>query len=68
MTKKEIFATIKEANQIADQMNGLDIKSAKYLDLSDDLNATLDPLFFNKRRNYSVLLSERTGHYYVKFW
>lgn len=67
MTKKEIFAAVKEANVIADQMAGLAAGSAEYNQLSEELNWTLDPLFYDKRRNFSLHLSQRTGHYYVRF-
>lgn len=67
MTKKEIFKAVKEANIIADQMADLAVGSAEYNQLSEELNWTLDPLFYDKRRSFSLHLSQRTGHYYVRF-
>lgn len=67
MTRAEIFTTIKKANKIVDQMAVLKSDSAEYAELNEELSWTLDPLFYNKRRNYFVNMSQKTGHYYVKF-
>jgi hypothetical protein len=64
MKKSEIFATIKSANQIVDQMAGLDISSKEYTELNEALGWTLDSLV--GVRGVSLHLSKRTGHYYVK--
>lgn len=64
MKKSEIFATIKSANQIVDQMSGLDISSKEYTALNEALGWTLDSLV--GVRGVSLHLSKRTGHYYVK--
>lgn len=64
MKKSEIFATIKSANQIVDQMSGLDISSKEYMALNEALGWTLDALV--GVRGVSLHLSKRTGHYYVK--
>lgn len=64
MKKSEIFATIKSANQIVDQMSGLDISSKEYTALNEALGWTLDALV--GVRGCSLHLSKRTGHYYVK--
>lgn len=67
MTKTVIFNTIKEANKIVDQMAELNTTSVEYEQLNEALSWTLEPLFYNKYRNYSVNVSKKTGHYYVKF-
>ena len=65
MTKREIFATIKEANQIVDQMTEAGIDSKEYTLLNEALGWTLDRLVDCK--NCSLHLSKRTGHYFVRF-
>lgn len=65
MRKSEIFATIKSANQIVDQMVGLEVSSKEYTALNEALGWTLDSLV--GVRGVSLHLSKRTGHYYVKF-
>ena len=65
MTKKEIFATVKEANLIVDQMAGLDTSSKEYTSLNEALGWTLDALVSCKV--CSLQMSRRTGHYFVKF-
>lgn len=65
MTKKAIFATIKEANQIVDRMADLSIDSHEYSVLNEALGWTLDSLVDCK--NCSLHLSKRTGHYFVRF-
>lgn len=64
MKKSEIFATIKSANQIVDQMAGLAVSSKEYMALNEALGWTLDALV--GVRGVSLRLSKRTGHYYVK--
>ena len=44
MTKKEVFTTIKVANQIADEMAKLNTASKEYQDLNESLGWTLDSL------------------------
>lgn len=65
MKKSEIFATIKSANQIVDQMVGLEVSSKEYTALNEALGWTLDSLV--EVKGISLHLSKRTGHYYVKF-
>lgn len=65
MTKKEVFNTIKMANLIVDQMEGLDTASKEYQDLNQSLGWTLDSLVGDYR--FSLYLSKRTGHYFVRF-
>lgn len=65
MTRKEIFTTIKEANTIVDQMNGLAVDSKEYNDLNQALGWTLDCLLTCKW--CSLHMSKRTGHYFVRF-
>lgn len=67
MKRTELFATLKEANQIVDRMATVDENSKAYDDLSDTLYYTLEALTMGYHPWYSVLLSERTGHYYIKF-
>ena len=66
MTKKEVFATIKVANQIADEMAKLNTASKEYQDLNESLGWTLDSLVGDLR--FSLHLSKRTGHYFVRFF
>jgi hypothetical protein len=66
MTKKEVFATIKVANQIADEMAKLNTASKEYQDLNESLGWTLDSLVGDSR--FSLHLSKRTGHYFVRFF
>lgn len=65
MTKKAIFATIKEANQIVDRMADLSTDSYEYSVLNEALGWTLDSLVGCK--NCSLHMSKRTGHYFVRF-
>ena len=65
MTKKEVFSTIKMANLIVDQMEDLDTASKEYQDLNQSLGWTLDSLVGDYR--FSLHLSKRTGHYFVRF-
>ena len=65
MTKKEVFNTIKMANLIVDRMTGLDTASKEYQDLNESLGWTLDSLIGDYR--FSLHLSKRTGHYFVRF-
>ena len=65
MTKTNIFATIKEANQIADEMSKYPVSSAEYAALNEALGWTLDSLV--KCRGCFLHLSKQTGHYYVTF-
>ncbi len=68
MSKKDVFATIKEVNIIVDRMKNLDTDSREYEDLSDSLYWMLESLTYgNRYQNYSLHLSKRTGHYYVKY-
>jgi len=67
MKKSEVFATLKEANQLVDRMATVDEESQAYNDLSDTLYYTLEALTMGYHPWYSVHLSHRTGHYYVKF-
>lgn len=64
MKKSEIFATIKSANQIVDQMAGLEVSSKEYTALNEALGWILDALV--GVRGVALHLSKRTGHYYVK--
>jgi predicted YcjX-like family ATPase len=66
MKRAEVFATLKEANQIVDRMATVDENSKAYDDLSDALYYTLESITMGYHPWYSVLLSERTGHYYIK--
>ena len=65
MTKNEIFATIKEANQIVDRMADLSTDSYEYSVLNETLGWMLDSLV--GCRNCSLHMSKRTGHYFVRF-
>ena len=65
MTKKEVFAIIKEANLLADEMATLKTDSKEYQDLNQSLGWLLDSLVGNYR--FSLHYSKRTGHYFVKF-
>ena len=70
MTRKEIFATIKEANAIVDKMNRFPVDSTEYEDLSEQLYFTLDPLMYPKYVNHYSnfsLHTSKNGKYYVKF-
>lgn len=71
MTKGEVFATIKEANVIVDEMVGLSVDSKKYAELNESLSLLLDVLTFSNRswrnKKFSLHLSKRTGHYYVRY-
>lgn len=67
MKRTELFATLKEANQIVDRMATVDEHSKAYDDLSDALYYILEALHMGYHPWYSVFLSKRTGHYYIKF-
>jgi len=67
MKRTELFATLKEANQIVDRMATVDEDSKAYDDLSSALYYTLEALYMGYHPWYSVLLSKKTGHYYIKF-
>lgn len=73
MSKSEIFATIKEANAIVDMMTGLREDSKEYGELNEALGITLDALYYprwsyGRKLNFTVQMSARTGHYFVKFF
>lgn len=65
MKKSEIFAAIKEANAIVDEMAGLAVSSKEYDELNQSLGWVLDSL--TEGRGFSLHLSSRTGHYYIRF-
>ena len=64
MTKKQIFSTIKEANEIVSKMNCLKTDSKEYKTLSDSLYWTLDILTGCKNCNLHI---SKNGKYYVTF-
>ena len=66
MTKYEVLATIKNANAIVDEMSTLAVDSEQYDALNQDLGWVLDSLF-EGRRWFTLHLSPKTGHYYVRF-
>jgi hypothetical protein len=66
MKRAEVFATLKEANRLVDLMATADDESQAYADASDALYYTLDALTMGYHPWYSVHLSKRTGHYYIK--
>lgn len=65
MTKREVLAIIKEANVIVDKLSKVAEGSKEYNDLSEGLYWALECLVGEKW--FSLRLSQRTGHYYVKF-
>ena len=65
MTKYEVLATIKEANAIVDKMSAFAVESEQYTALNESLGWTLDSLV--GQRWFSLHLSPKTGHYYVRF-
>ncbi len=66
MKRAEVFATLKEANQIVDRMATVNDESQAYADLATELYYTMDTLTMGYHPWYSVHLSKRTGHYYIK--
>lgn len=70
MTKKDIFATIKEVNEIADEMTAYEVGSKEYDHLSEMIGWYLDGIVNGTRHWYNrpaIHLSRRTGHYWVTF-
>ena len=65
MTRYEVLATIKEANAIVDEMSAHAVESKEYASLNEALGWTLDSLV--GQRWFSLHLSKKTGHYYVRF-
>ena len=69
MKKSEIFATIKEANTIVDKMDKYVVGSLEYDEYNQALGWTLDSIIVEQARlGFSLNLSKRTGHYWVKFF
>lgn len=69
MTKAQVFATIKDANALVDNMANLSFDSEEHKELSEVLYWTLDVLVPEQARmGFSLNLSKRTGHYWVKFF
>ena len=67
MKRAELFATLKEANQLVDKMATVSVDSKEYNDWSDELYWVMERLTMGYHPWYSVLLSKRTGHYYIRF-
>lgn len=65
MKKSDIFAIIKTANALVDEMVGLSIESKEYNELNQLLGWTLDTLVGLK--GVCLKMSNRTGHYWVEF-
>ena len=69
MKKYEIFAIIKEANKIEDELKTVKEGSPEYANLVEALSYTLDPLAYppSYQRYWFLHHSKRTGHWYVTF-
>lgn len=68
MTKKEVFAIIKDANNLVDEQKKVQPFSKAYYDLNDAIGYTLDALTYDRNKHYTMHLSQRTGHYYVRYF
>ena len=67
MKKSEVFSLIKEANRLADKMTTLVVDSEEYNSVTDSLYWVMESLNIGYHPWYTVHLSKRTGHYYVRF-
>ena len=65
--RADVFASIKDANKLVDEMANLVEGSKEYNELSDALYMVLDVLTMGYHPWYTIHLSKRTGHYYVRF-
>lgn len=65
MTKYEVLTAVKEANAIVDEMSKFAVDSEQYICLSADLDMALNRLLGYWW--FTLHLSPRTGHYYVRF-
>jgi hypothetical protein len=67
MKKSEVFELIKEANVLVDKMAALVVDSEEYNNVADSLYWTMESLNMGYHPWYTVHLSKKTGHYYVRF-
>lgn len=67
MKKSDVFASIKDVNKLVDEQINFVEGSKEYNELSDAIYMILDILTMGYHPWYTVHLSKRTGHYYVRF-
>ena len=72
MTNKEVLATIKDVNEMVDQLAGLSTNSKEYADIMECLGLALDCITIDcprwkYHRAWELHVSKRTGHYWVTF-
>ena len=67
MKKSEVFANIKDVNKLVDEQSNYAEGSKDYEDISNAIDLAIDLLTMGYHPWYSVHLSKRTGHYYVRF-
>jgi len=66
MKRAEVFATLKTVNQLVDKMTTVSTDSKEYQDWADELYWAMEILTMGYHPWYSVHLSKKTGHYYIK--
>lgn len=66
MKRAEVFATLKTANQLVDKMVTVSKDSKEYQDWAEELYWVMEILTMGYHPWYSVHLSKKTGHYYIR--
>ena len=70
MTKKEMFAMIKEINTLVDLLKSGSLSTEDYRIMDDSLDGYLELLVdgvMDSRMKCSLHRSNRTDHYYIRF-